>query len=168
MCRDARRVSIVGSLLAAVFSCGNPAVDAVEYNAERWHDQHILDYAYILKIDSFDGRYLHGVRIEVRDGKVASAVLVTHGLPVLDRVPTIVDLFDRVAHALADEPQVFHVQFDSVHHYIDNFEYDPDEGVADDGGRYKVTCFPGRRPPAVRSTKSRAKSARRWAAWALT
>jgi hypothetical protein len=119
------RVHRLGTRLLLPFSlaaCGDatgPALDDVLAHRATWSARHLNDYVYDYQATGFfilwDGQQ---IKLEVRNGAVASAVIAATGQPVPgspSEFPTVEALFDEAVEAARD-------------HTLRAISFDPDLG----------------------------------------
>ncbi len=99
-------ICILAAALAACADATGPTLDDVRGHRVTWSAQHLSDYTYTYEVTRFFIKWEdQQLRIDVRNGAVASAVLAATGESVSDTpsdFPTIDGLFDRAAQAARD------------------------------------------------------------------
>lgn len=107
-------------LTACSLLTGPNDLDNLESARSRWKEQGLQDYTYDLRWDCFCGAPAgRWIRVYVVRDAVVEATYIDNGEDVELRyvrdLPTIPDLFDRVADILEDEPD----DFDVIYHRDD-------------------------------------------------
>jgi hypothetical protein len=126
----------------AAIGCGGVDVDDIRQHQQSWREADIQDYAFVTHVGCFcDLTDFDGIRHEVRNGHVVSAVGVATGLPFSEEARTIDDIFEEAISSAREDPDVFRIRYDETHDFIRALEVDSDSDAEDDGFTIEVRCF---------------------------
>jgi len=126
-------------------ACGDPVgVDSFEEARERWNDQNIDHYSFVLRPLCFCG-YTGPAQVTVDSGQIVSVVDGETGEPItgdpLSLMRTIDDLFVLLSEAWEEDAHVVQAEYDPGYGFPTDLWIDYKENVADEELGYQVSEF---------------------------